>query len=163
MPDRQSQLASGLEHSQHFANTVNRRGKEHHTEAADHGIERTRWERQRVCGGDFELCIAELETVCRPTGGVNHFLRGIDPEDLARGADPGSYGQRRLSGARSDIQNCLASADQRLLNQSLRNWRKHLPDDFAVLLPEGRGITPCAYNLLVGLHQQKYTYPAIDV
>ncbi len=35
-------------------------------------------------------------------------------------------------------------------------------DDFAVLLPEWRAITPCTYNLLVGLRQQKYTYRAVD-
>jgi hypothetical protein len=52
--------------------------------------------------------------------------------------------------------------NQPILDKSLRDWRKHLPDDFAVLLPERRGITPCAYNLLVGLHQQKYTYRAVD-
>jgi MerR family copper efflux transcriptional regulator len=29
-----------------------------------------------------------------------------------------------------------------------------------VFLPEGRRIAPCVYNLVVGLHQQKYTYRA---
>jgi hypothetical protein len=43
----------------------------------------------------------------------------------------------------------------------LRDRRKHLPDDFAVFLPERRGITPYAYSLLVGLHQPKYTYWAL--
>jgi hypothetical protein len=52
----------------------------------------------------------------------------------------------------------MSGTDPRILDESLRNWRKHLPDDFAVFLPEGRGITPCVYNLVVGLHQQKYTY-----
>jgi hypothetical protein len=28
-----------------------------------------------------------------------------------------------------------------------------------VLLPERRGITPCAYCLLVWLHQEEYTQP----
>ena len=34
MPDRQGQFPSWLEYSQHLANCVNRRWKEHHTEAA---------------------------------------------------------------------------------------------------------------------------------
>jgi DNA-binding transcriptional MerR regulator len=55
----------------------------------------------------------------------------------------------------------MPGTDPRILDQSLRNWRKHLPDDFAVFLPEGRRITPCVYNLVVGLHQQKYTYRAL--
>jgi hypothetical protein len=44
-----------------------------------------------------------------------------------------------------------------MLDKRLRNRRKHPPDDAAVLLPERRGITPYDYDLLVGLHQQKYT------
>jgi hypothetical protein len=55
----------------------------------------------------------------------------------------------------------VSGTDPRILDESLRNWREHLPDDFAVFLPEGRRITPCVYNVVVGLHQQKYTYPAL--
>jgi hypothetical protein len=86
----------------------------------------------------------------------------IDPEDLAFGADQGSYGQCWLSGTRSNIQNYVPTANQPIFDKSSRDRRKHLPDDFAVLFPEPRGITPYAYNLLVGLHQQKYTYQAVD-
>jgi hypothetical protein len=56
----------------------------------------------------------------------------------------------------------VPAANQPILDKSLRDRRKHLPDDFAVLLPERRGITPYAYNFLVGLHPQKYTYQAVD-
>jgi hypothetical protein len=56
----------------------------------------------------------------------------------------------------------VLTANQPIFDKGLRDRRKHLPDDFAVLLPEPRGITPYAYNLLVGLHQQKYTYQAVD-
>jgi hypothetical protein len=47
----------------------------------------------------------------------------------------------------------MPTANQRILDKSLRDRRKHLPDDFAVLLPEQRGSTTCGYNLLVGLHR----------
>jgi len=56
----------------------------------------------------------------------------------------------------------VPTANQPIFDKGLRYRRKHLPDDFAVLFPEPRGITPYAYNLLVGLHQQKYTYLAVD-
>ena len=81
----------------------------------------------------------------------------IDPKHLAFGSDQGSYAQGWLSGTRSNIQNCVPTANQPILDKSLRDRRKHLPDDFAVFLPERRGITPYAYSLLVGLHQPKYT------
>src|SRR5437870_13321901 len=74
----------------------------------------------------------------------------------------GSYGQCWPSGACNNIQNCMPTANQRILDKSLRDRRKHLPDDFAVLLPERRGITPCGYNFLVRLHPQKYTYQPVD-
>jgi hypothetical protein len=49
MPDCQGQFPSWLEYSQHLADCVDRRWKEHHTEAADHGIEGIGWERQMLC------------------------------------------------------------------------------------------------------------------
>jgi hypothetical protein len=161
-PDRQGQFPSWLEYSQHLANCVNRRWKEHHTEAAYYCIKRIGWERQTVCRSDVELCIPEPKMVCRSMSGFHHLRRRIDPADLAFGADQVSYGQGWLSGTRSNIQNCVPTANQPILDKSLGDRRKHLPDDFAVLLPERGGITPCAYNLLVGLHQQKYTYQAVD-
>jgi hypothetical protein len=97
--------------------------------------------------------------ICRSTSRFHHLRHVIDPEDLAFGADQGSYGQCWLSGTRSNIQNYVPTANQPIFDKGLRDRRKHLPDDFAVLFPEPRGITPYAYNLLVGLHQQKYTYP----
>jgi hypothetical protein len=57
MPDRQGQFPPGLEHSQHLADRVDRRRKEHHAEAADHGIEGIGWKRQMVSKGDIKLCI----------------------------------------------------------------------------------------------------------
>ncbi len=100
--------------------------------------------------------------VCRSTSGFHHLRCRIDPEDLAFGANQGSYGQCWLPGTRSNIQNCVPTANQPILDKSLRDRRKHLPDDFAVFLPERRGITPYTYSLLVGLHQPKYTYWAVD-
>src|SRR6266702_5732405 len=157
MPGREGQFPSWLEYSQHLANCVHRRWKEHHAEAAYYRINCIGWERQMVCRGDVELCIPELRMVCRSTSGFHHLRRRIDPEDLAFGADQGSYGQCRLSGTRSNIQNCMPTANQPILDKSLCDRRKHLPDDFAVFLPERRGITPYAYKFLVRLHQQKYT------
>ena len=162
MPDRQGQFPSWLEYSQHLANRVNRGWKEHHTEAADHGIEGIRWEWQMVCKGDLKSCIPESKMVCRPASGCHHFWRRIDPDDFAFGANQGSNRQCRLSGTRSNIQNCVPTANQPVLDKGFRDRRKHLPDDFAVLLPERRGIAPSAYGFLVGLHQQKYTCRAVD-
>ncbi len=162
MPDRQGQFPSWPEYSQHLAHCVNRRWKKHHTEAAYHCIERVGWERQTVCRGNIKLRIPEPKMVCRSTSGFDHLRHRIDPEDLAFGADQGSNGQCRFSRTRSNIQYCVPTDNQPILDKRLRDWRKHLPDDFAVLLPEPRGITPCAYDLLVGSHQQKYTYRAVD-
>ena len=120
------------------------------------------WEWQTVCRGDVELCIPEPKMICRSTSRFHHLRRRIDPEGLPFGADQGSNGQCWLSGTRSNIQNCVPAANRPIFDKSLRDRRKHLPDDFAVLFPERRGITPYAYNLLVGLHQQKYTYRAVD-
>ncbi len=103
------------------------------------------------------MCIPDAKPVCLSTSGVDHLRRGIDPEDLALGSDLGRYGQSGLSGPSSNIQNGVAKGDPRLLDQSLRDRRKHEPDVFAVLLPEGRGVAPSLDNLLVGLHLQKYT------
>src|ERR1700756_546226 len=144
MPDRQGQFPSWLEYPQHLSNSVNRRWKKHHSEAADHGIEGIGGERQTGGRGDVEFCIPEPKMGFRPPSG----------------ADQGSYGQCWLARTRSNIQNCVPAANQPILDKSLRDRRKHLPNDFAMLLPERRGITPSAYNLLVGLHQQKYTYRA---
>ena len=115
-----------------------------------------------VCRGHVELCIPKPETVCRSTSSFHHLRNGIDPEDLAFGSDQGSYAQCWLSGTRSNVQNRVPTANQSILDKSLRDRREHLPDDFAVLLPERRGITPSVYNLLVGLHHQKYTCRVID-
>ena len=108
------------------------------------------------------MCVPEPKMICRSTSRFHHLRHVIDPEDLAFGADQGSYGQCWLSGTRSNIQNYVPTANQPIFDKGLRDRRKHLPDDFAVLFPEPRGITPYAYNLLVGLHQQKYTYLAVD-
>src|ERR1700675_69327 len=162
MPDRQGQFPSWLEYSQHLANCVNGRWKEHHTEAAYDCIKSIGWERQTVCRGDGELYIPDPKLVCRSTSRFHHLRHGIDPEDLAFGANQGRYRQGWLSRTGSNIQNCVPTANQPILDKSLRDWRKHLPDDFAVFLPERRGITPYADNLLVRLHQQKYTYQAVD-
>ena len=106
--------------------------------------------------------VLKTELRCGSPGGVHHLGRGIDPDDFAFCADAGSNGQGWLSGAGGDIEHSVASADLRVVDlsvedQRLRDWRKHLPDDLAVLLPEGRGIAPSLDNLLVGLHLQKYT------
>src|SRR5215472_7837926 len=95
--------------------------------------------------------------VCRSTGGFDHLYHRVNPEDLALRTNQGGYGQCRLPGPRSNIQNSLAAANQPIFDERLRYRRKHLPDDFAVLLPERRRIAPCAYALLAGLHQQEYT------
>jgi ankyrin repeat protein len=154
MPDRQGQFPSWLEYSQHLANRVNRRWKEHHTEAADNGIEGIGWERQMVCKGDFKLYISDRKMVCRSTSGRHHLGNGIDPKDLAFRSDQGSHAQCRISGTGSNVQNCVTTAKLPILDKSLRDRREHLPYDFAVLLPERCNAAPSVYNLLVGLHEQ---------
>ena len=142
MPDRHGQFPSWLEYSQHLANRSNRRRKEHHAEAADYGIECIGWGWQMLRGGHVKLCILEPETVSRSSRSCHHFRNGIDPKDLAFRSDQGGYRQCWLSGTRSNIQNCLPTANPSIFDQSLRYRLEHLPDDFAVLLPERRGTTP---------------------
>ena len=142
IPDRQGQLSTRLEHSQHLANAVNRRRKEHRAEAADHGIEAAGRERQIVCKRDLELRIPEAAILCRPASRCHHSCNRIDPHDLAFGSDQGSYAQGRLSRTRSNIQNRVLTANLPILDKSLCDRRKHLPDEFAVLLPERSGTAP---------------------
>ena len=66
-----------------------------------------------------------------------------------------------LSGTRSNIQNCVSTANQPILDKSFRDRRKHLPDNLAVLLPKRRVAIPSVNNRLVGLHQRQYSYPKI--
>jgi hypothetical protein len=51
----------------------------------------------------------------------------------------------------------MPSANLPVLDKSLRNWSKHLPDDFAMLLPVRRGTGPAIDDFLLGLHEQKYS------
>src|SRR5215813_10086281 len=62
-----------------------------------------------------------------------------------------------LAGTSSNIQDGASTADQPILAKGSRDRRKHLPDDFAVLLPERSGIAPSVYDVLVGLHEHEYT------
>jgi hypothetical protein len=107
----------------------------------------------------LELCIPEPETVCSSPSGLDHLRCRINPKYLAFWANQVGYGQCWLSRARSNIQNCVPTGNQPILNKSMCDRRKHLPRNFAVLLPERRGVTPCAYSLLVWLHQEEYTQP----
>src|SRR5258708_1088589 len=100
--------------------------------------------------------------ICRSTSGFHHLRHVIDREDLALGADQGSYSQCWLSWTRSNIQNYVPTANQPIFDKGLRDWCKDRAGDLGGVLPERRGMTPYAYNLLVGLHQQKYTYQAVD-
>jgi len=142
MPNGHGQFPSWLEDSQRLANRSNRTRKEHHPEAADYGIECVGWERQALGRGQFELCILQPAIVSGSPGSGYHFRNGIDPINLALGSHQGSYSQCRLSGTHGNIQDCVPTVNQCILDQSLRYWRKHLTDDFAMLLPERRGATP---------------------
>jgi hypothetical protein len=57
----------------------------------------------------------------------------------------------------SNIQNCLSPGNQPILDQSMCDGRKHLPDGFAVFLPERSNIAPSVYDVLVELHETEYT------
>ena len=138
MPNCHSQFPSWLEHSQHLANRINRRRKEHHTKAADYGIECIGWEWQMLCGGRVKLRILKPEAVRRSSRSCHHFRNGIDPKDLAFWSDQSGHSQCWLSGTRSNIQNCVPTANPCILDKSLRYRLEHLLDDFAVLLPERR-------------------------
>ena len=157
MPDRQSQFPACFEHSQHLANCVNGRCNEHHSEPAHNGIEAIGREWQIVCKGDIKLCVPESTLVCRSASGCDHLRDRIDANDLAFGPDNGRYVQGWLSGPRSNIKNCMSAANQRILDQSLRDRRKHLPDRFAMLLPERRSAAPSVDHSLVALHRRKYS------
>jgi hypothetical protein len=64
----------------------------------------------------------------------------------------------RQTVCRGNVELCIPE----FKNESSSDRCKHLPDDFAVLLPERRGTTPCAYSLLVGLHRTEVYLPGID-
>jgi hypothetical protein len=123
-----------------------RRWEEHHTEAADDGIVGAGSERQIVGRGDAKLRIFECTIVCRSPGGRHHLGNRIDPNDLAFGSDHGSDAQGWFSGARGHIQNCVSTANLPILDERMRHRRKHLLDNFTVLLPKRRGATPCVNN-----------------
>jgi hypothetical protein len=54
------------------------------------------------------------------------------------------------------------AADPAILDMSLRDRRKHLVDNFAVVLLERRGVDPSVDNRLVGFHQRKCSYRIAD-
>src|ERR1039458_5844640 len=112
---------------------------------------------QMVRKGDVKLCILQPKTLGRPTSGCHHRGNRINSKDLAFRSDPGSHAQCRLSGARSNIQNRVLPANLSIFDESLCNRRKHLLDDFAVLLPVRSGTAPSVYDLLVGLHERRYS------
>jgi hypothetical protein len=123
MPDRQGQFPFWLEDSQHLANCVHRRWKEHHSEATYYCIKHVGIVRQTVCSADVELCIPEPKMVCRSTSGFHNLRHRIDPEDLAFRANQASYGQCRLSGTGGNIQNRVPTANQPILDKGLRDRR----------------------------------------
>jgi hypothetical protein len=112
---------------------------------------------QIVWKGDIKLRVSESTLVCRSPSCSDHLRDKIDANDFAFGSDNDRYAQSRLSGARSNIKDCLSAANPRILDQSLRDWRKHLPDRFAALLPERRRAAPSVDHILVALHGRKYS------
>jgi len=114
-----------------------------------------------VCRANFKLCISDSKTVSFPASRIYHLQHRIDPEDLALGADQASYAQRRLAGTGSNIQNRVSTANQRILDKSIRDRRKHMTDDFAMLLPERSRIAPSVDGVLLGLHEQSIPW-AVD-
>ena len=67
------------------------------------------------------------------------------------------YAQGRLSGARGNIKDCMSAGNPCILDQRLRDGRKHLPDRFAVLLPERCRAAPSVDHSLIALHGRKYS------
>ena len=114
-----------------------------------------------VCNAYVKLRIPEAKMVRLPPSGFHHVPHRIDSENSALGLDQGSYGLCGLSGTGSNIENCVSAANQPILDKGRRDRRKHLPDDFAVFLPERSGNTPSADDVLAGLHDQKYTFRAV--
>jgi len=111
-----------------------------------------------VCNAYVKLRIPEAKMVRLPPSGFHHVPHRIDSENSALGLDQGSYGLCGLSGTGSNIENCVSAANQPILDKGRRDRRKHLPDDFAVFLPERSGNTPSVDDVLAGLHEQKYTF-----
>src|SRR3984957_8447893 len=91
MPDRKSQLSSGLEHSQHFANGVDRGRKEHHAKAADRGVESVGGKRQIVGEGHIKFCVLQAETLCLSASGGDHPVNRVNAEDFSVRTYRGRY------------------------------------------------------------------------
>src|SRR5215472_15356837 len=62
-----------------------------------------------------------------------------------------------LAGTSSNIQDGASTADRPIQAKGSRDRCKHLPDDFAVLLPDRSGTAPSVQDVLVGLHEHEYT------
>src|ERR1041384_838993 len=59
VPDCERHRPSRLQHSQHVAHAVDRRGKEHHAEATDHGVEVIVRKGQAVGAGNLEANVCQ--------------------------------------------------------------------------------------------------------
>src|SRR5262249_36918779 len=55
----------------------------------------------------------------------------------------------------SNVQDCVSDLNRRVVDKCLRDRREHLPDDFAVFLPERCGRTPCADDRLLSIHRHQ--------
>jgi DNA-binding CsgD family transcriptional regulator len=107
--------------------------------------------------GDVKLCIFYSQMVRGATRGGHHFRDWIDANNASLRSDDRGDTQRGLAGTGGNVQNRVPIANPRIRDKRLRNRRKHLADDFAVLLPVRSGTAPAIDNFLLGLHVQKYS------
>ena len=156
VPNRQRQFSPRLQHPQHFAHAIDWRRKEHHAKPADHRIKRIRRKRQSIRRGHLELRIPYRQPFRRTPCRLYHSCNRIDPANSSFRPHQRCNAQRRLSRPRRNIQHRLPARNSCIGNQPLRYLRKHLPDNFPVLLPIRRRARPSIDSFLVLLHEEKY-------
>ncbi len=152
MPNRQRQSPPRLQHAQHFAHALHRRREKHHAKPADHGIKRLRRKRQRIRKRHLKLHILQRQPCRRTPRRLNHSCNRINSANFSFRPYHRRNAQRRLSRPCRNIEHRLPARNLRIGNQPLRNPRKHLPNNFPMLLPIRRRPAPPVNGLLVLLH-----------
>jgi len=112
-----------LEYSQHLAKSVNRRGKEHHPKRLTTASKVSAGNGRRFGGDDFQIVLREpnglsLAERRPPSRGRIDPVLALEPQ--------GSYRQSGLSGPGRNVQNCVPACESTVLDESLRDRRKHL-------------------------------------
>jgi len=156
VPNRQRQFSPRLQHPQHFAHAVQRRRKEHHAKPANHRIKRIRRKRQRIRRRHLKLRILYRQPLRRSPRRLYHSSNRIDPTNSSFRPHHRRNTQRRFPWPCRNIENRLPAPNSCIGNKPPRYLRKHLPDNFPVLLPIRSRSRPSIDSFLVLLHEEKY-------